>query len=237
MITINCHRWLKDLFPDFRLKMPSTRSRSQPTLQFPRRKSSRLGSRPKVSSENTVDIQATPLSPIKTNVLDSRSIPLSPRSSVLKNTSLSERLPLSPRKRTGELVLFKILANCLQYLVMVYILRLLNSWICVHAVSLMFQVMRMDVISRPLCLAHLRSRVVLLYALPVNFPSTRTRRSSPPLNAPSRPHQKSPYLLFPVHRRKGHKSLLVSIYSPRPKERPLLLGSSQRKVSLWNVDI
>ncbi|KAA0707842.1 Cell division control protein 6 -like protein CDC6-related protein p62(cdc6) [Triplophysa tibetana] len=82
--------------------MPSTRSQNQPTLQFPRRKSSRLGSRPKVPSVNTVDIHATPLSPIKTNVLDSRSIPLSPRSSVLKNTSLSERLPLSPRKRTGD---------------------------------------------------------------------------------------------------------------------------------------
>lgn len=79
--------------------MPSTRSQSQPTLQFPRRKSSRLGSQPKVF-ENTLD--TTPLSPIKTNVGDPRSIPLSPRSSVLKNTSLSERLPMSPRKRTGD---------------------------------------------------------------------------------------------------------------------------------------
>nr|XP_055041024.1 cell division control protein 6 homolog [Misgurnus anguillicaudatus] len=82
--------------------MPSTRSQNQPTLQFPRRKSSRLGPRPKVSSENTADIQATPLSPRKANVVDPRSIPLSPRSSVLKTTSLSERLPLSPRKRTGD---------------------------------------------------------------------------------------------------------------------------------------
>uniref|UniRef100_A0A673JCG4 Cell division control protein n=1 Tax=Sinocyclocheilus rhinocerous TaxID=307959 RepID=A0A673JCG4_9TELE len=56
--------------------MPSTRSQNQPTLQFPRRKSSRLGSRPKSSSENAVDVQTTPLSPRK--------------------------LPLSPRKRTGD---------------------------------------------------------------------------------------------------------------------------------------
>uniref|UniRef100_A0A673JBC7 Cell division control protein n=1 Tax=Sinocyclocheilus rhinocerous TaxID=307959 RepID=A0A673JBC7_9TELE len=56
--------------------MPSTRSQNQPTLQFPRRKSSRLGSRPKNSSENAVDVQANPLSPRK--------------------------LPLSPRKRTGD---------------------------------------------------------------------------------------------------------------------------------------
>uniref|UniRef100_A0A671P180 Cell division control protein n=1 Tax=Sinocyclocheilus anshuiensis TaxID=1608454 RepID=A0A671P180_9TELE len=56
--------------------MPSTRSQNQPTVQFPRRKSSRLGSRPKSSSENAVDVQTTPLSPRK--------------------------LPLSPRKRTGD---------------------------------------------------------------------------------------------------------------------------------------
>uniref|UniRef100_A0A8C1JU09 Cell division control protein n=1 Tax=Cyprinus carpio TaxID=7962 RepID=A0A8C1JU09_CYPCA len=53
--------------------MPSTRSQNQPTLQFPRRKSSRLGSRPKSFSENA---ESTPLSPRK--------------------------LPLSPRKRTGD---------------------------------------------------------------------------------------------------------------------------------------
>uniref|UniRef100_A0A8C1YNB9 Cell division control protein n=1 Tax=Cyprinus carpio TaxID=7962 RepID=A0A8C1YNB9_CYPCA len=56
--------------------MPSTRSQNQPTLQFPRRKSSRLGSRRKNSSENAVDVRAIPLSPRK--------------------------LPLSPRKRTGD---------------------------------------------------------------------------------------------------------------------------------------
>ncbi|XP_016118743.1 cell division control protein 6 homolog [Sinocyclocheilus grahami] len=82
--------------------MPSTRSQNQPTLQFPRRKSSRLGSRPKNSSENAVDVQANPLSPRKSNVGDSLDVSLSPKNSVLKNTSLSERLPLSPRKRTGD---------------------------------------------------------------------------------------------------------------------------------------
>uniref|UniRef100_A0A672PGX8 Cell division control protein n=1 Tax=Sinocyclocheilus grahami TaxID=75366 RepID=A0A672PGX8_SINGR len=82
--------------------MPSTRSQNQPTLQFPRRKSSRLGSRPKSSSENAVDVQTTPLSPRKSNVGDPPGVCLSPRNSVLKNTSLSERLPLSPRKRTGD---------------------------------------------------------------------------------------------------------------------------------------
>ncbi|XP_051532669.1 cell division control protein 6 homolog [Myxocyprinus asiaticus] len=82
--------------------MPSTRSQNQPTLQFPRRKSSRLGSRPKSSAEKTLDTQTTPLSPRKTNVVDARSVCLSPSNSVLKNTSLSERLPLSPRKRTGD---------------------------------------------------------------------------------------------------------------------------------------
>uniref|UniRef100_A0A8C1AZG3 Cell division control protein n=2 Tax=Cyprinus carpio TaxID=7962 RepID=A0A8C1AZG3_CYPCA len=82
--------------------MPSTRSQNQPTLQFPRRKSSRLGSRPKNSSENAVDVRAIPLSPRKSNVGDLLAVCPSPRNSVLKNTSLSERLPLSPRKRTGD---------------------------------------------------------------------------------------------------------------------------------------
>jgi len=93
--------FLSDLLPGFEQKMPSTRSQNQPTLQFPRRKSSRLGSRPKSSSENAVDVQTTPLSPRKTNMGDSLGVCLSPRKSVLKSTSLSERLPLSPRKRTG----------------------------------------------------------------------------------------------------------------------------------------
>ncbi|XP_059394158.1 cell division control protein 6 homolog [Carassius carassius] len=82
--------------------MPSTRSQNQPTLQFPRRKSCRLGSRPKSSSEKAADVQTTPLSPRKTNVGDSLGVCLSPRNSVLKNSSSSERLPLSPRKRTGD---------------------------------------------------------------------------------------------------------------------------------------
>lgn len=196
--------------------MPSTRSQSQPTLQFPKRKSSRLSSRPKVS-ENAVDIQTTPLSPIKINVVDPRSIPLSPRSSVLKNASMSERLPLSPRKRTGEFLIWFI--SCLN-----------SCMSCVNAVSLMSQVMRMDVTSRPLCSALPPSRVVLLYALLVNCPSTRTRQSSPPLHVLSCPHQKSPYLLFPVRRRKGHKSRPVPVCSPRQKERRPLLGSLLPKV-------
>ncbi|XP_056324749.1 cell division control protein 6 homolog [Danio aesculapii] len=81
--------------------MPSTRSQNQPTLQFPRRKSSRLGSRPKSSCENEVDIKTTPLSPIKSNVGNSLGVCQSPRNKVL-NSPLSERLPLSPRKRTGD---------------------------------------------------------------------------------------------------------------------------------------
>ncbi|KAI4882033.1 hypothetical protein NFI96_012504 [Prochilodus magdalenae] len=100
--------------------MPSTRSQSQPTLQFPRRKSSRVTSRSKTSSqpdsENASVVQNTPLSPRKLNVVDVRAVPLSPRKPIvdvrsfplsprnpmLKSCSVNERLPLSPRKRTGD---------------------------------------------------------------------------------------------------------------------------------------
>ncbi|XP_066504091.1 cell division control protein 6 homolog [Hoplias malabaricus] len=101
--------------------MPSTRSQTQPTLQFPKRKSSRVISRSKSSSqpgsENAVAVQNIPLSPRKTNVMDVgsapfspektkltdiRAISLSPRGHMLRSSSLNERLPLSPRKRTGD---------------------------------------------------------------------------------------------------------------------------------------
>ncbi|XP_036442343.1 cell division control protein 6 homolog [Colossoma macropomum] len=91
--------------------MPRTRSQSQPTLQFPRRKSSRVISRSKSSSqpdsEDAVDVQNNPLSPRKTNVANVRCIPLSPRRADVdvQTTPLSPRktnvdirtLPLSPR--------------------------------------------------------------------------------------------------------------------------------------------
>ncbi|KAM6972000.1 LOW QUALITY PROTEIN: cell division control protein 6 homolog [Aplochiton taeniatus] len=86
--------------------MPSTRSKAQaqPTLQFPRRKSSRVDSCSKTSPTSEVSP-----SPIKLNPMVQVSAqlgPLSPRASVFKATSLTprlaHRLPLSPRKRTGD---------------------------------------------------------------------------------------------------------------------------------------
>uniref|UniRef100_A0AAY4DH08 Cell division control protein n=1 Tax=Denticeps clupeoides TaxID=299321 RepID=A0AAY4DH08_9TELE len=68
--------------------MPSTRSQNQATLQFPRRKSSRVGSRSKSCSRQEVDV--------------AQAEPLSPRHAALKSAPLSPRLPLSPRKRTGN---------------------------------------------------------------------------------------------------------------------------------------
>ncbi|XP_076880782.1 cell division control protein 6 homolog [Brachyhypopomus gauderio] len=83
--------------------MPNARAHSQPTLQFPRRRSCRVGSRSKSSSqpdaENIVDV---PHSPKKSNVEGVRDLPLSPRNPVYKSSALSERIPLSPRKRTGD---------------------------------------------------------------------------------------------------------------------------------------
>ncbi|XP_030627918.1 cell division control protein 6 homolog [Chanos chanos] len=71
--------------------MPSTRSQSQSTLQFPKRKSCRVVSRTKSSpltdSESKVDIPTTPLSP---------------RNAALQSHALSPRIPLSPRKRIGD---------------------------------------------------------------------------------------------------------------------------------------
>ncbi|KAI5101835.1 cell division control protein 6-like, partial [Silurus meridionalis] len=108
--------------------MPNTRSQRQPTLQFPKRKSSRISSQHKSVQPDVSDAPATPpsprkpdvlvrnvllsptkavenvrnlpLSPRKMNVSDVRAIPLSPRCHSLQ--SVPERLPLSPRKRTGD---------------------------------------------------------------------------------------------------------------------------------------
>ncbi|XP_023691527.2 cell division control protein 6 homolog [Paramormyrops kingsleyae] len=80
--------------------MPSTRSQSQPTLQFPRRKSSRVNSTPKnvAQSPNPGSIKLNSalqqsLPSKATTVKNSKSAPQSPRQGVL---------PLSPRKRTGD---------------------------------------------------------------------------------------------------------------------------------------
>uniref|UniRef100_A0A6Q2XX10 Cell division control protein 6 homolog n=1 Tax=Esox lucius TaxID=8010 RepID=A0A6Q2XX10_ESOLU len=65
--------------------MPSTRSRTQPTLPFPRCKSSRVApKRPKPCPEWIQHVS------------------LSPRCKPPKATPLSPRIPLSPRKRTGD---------------------------------------------------------------------------------------------------------------------------------------
>ncbi|XP_060797692.1 cell division control protein 6 homolog [Neoarius graeffei] len=94
--------------------MPTTRSQRQPTLQFPKRKSSRISShsQPKSSSQpdskHVLDTRTFPLSPRKTN-LSVRSVPLSPaKASVdIRNIPLSPRktnvadilaIPLSPRR-------------------------------------------------------------------------------------------------------------------------------------------
>ncbi|XP_062869009.1 cell division control protein 6 homolog [Trichomycterus rosablanca] len=97
--------------------MPCTRSQRQPTLQFPKRKSSKITPRSKTSSQpdtenvritplsprkSIVDAQAIPLSPRKTNIVDVRSISISPRHPKVQSVAPSERLPLSPRKRTGD---------------------------------------------------------------------------------------------------------------------------------------
>ncbi|XP_058257642.1 cell division control protein 6 homolog [Hemibagrus wyckioides] len=91
--------------------MPTTRSQRQPTLQFPKRKSSRVSSQPKSSSqpdsEHVLDTRAIPLSPRKTNLgvrtgplspmkaaSDARAIPLSPRT---KSVADLQAIPLSPR--------------------------------------------------------------------------------------------------------------------------------------------
>ncbi|XP_027025403.1 cell division control protein 6 homolog isoform X2 [Tachysurus fulvidraco] len=110
--------------------MPTTRSQRQPTLQFPKRKSSRVSSQPKGSSQPDLDTRTVPESPRKTtfcvrngplspvkaavgakaiplsprtkNVPDIRAVPLSPRHHLIQSISPSQRLPLSPRKRTGD---------------------------------------------------------------------------------------------------------------------------------------
>ncbi|MCI4383679.1 hypothetical protein PGIGA_G00029450 [Pangasianodon gigas] len=78
--------------------MPTTRSQRQPTLQFPKRKSSRVSSQAKSSSsqpdsEHVLDARTIPLSPRKTN-LGVRNVPLSPMKAVLD----ARTIPLSPRK-------------------------------------------------------------------------------------------------------------------------------------------
>lgn len=78
-------------------KMPNTRSQRQPTLQFPKRKSSRVSSQPKKSpqpdSEHVLDARTIPLSPRNTG-LGVRNVPLSPA----KTVADARIFPLSPRK-------------------------------------------------------------------------------------------------------------------------------------------
>ncbi|XP_048103086.1 cell division control protein 6 homolog [Alosa alosa] len=76
--------------------MPSTRSQRQPTLQFPRRKSSRAVSSSKTTTEP--ESEAPPTSA----AVQAQNTPLSPRHVALKSAPLSPRLPLSPRKRMGD---------------------------------------------------------------------------------------------------------------------------------------
>lgn len=80
--------------------MPSTRSQSQPTLPFPRKKSSRANSALKnvAQSPNPGSIKLNSalqqsLPSKSTTVKNSKSAPQNPRQGVL---------PLSPRKRTGQ---------------------------------------------------------------------------------------------------------------------------------------
>lgn len=121
--------------------MPTTRSQRQPTLQFPKRKSSRVSSQPKNSAQPgsehvlvprtvplsprkrsvgvplspmkaVVDVRDMPLSPTRTNVTETRAFPLSPRHHMPRSISPSERLPLSPRKRTGILTSVHLYSSC-----------------------------------------------------------------------------------------------------------------------------
>lgn len=77
--------------------MPNTRSQRQSTLQFPKRKSSRVSSQPKKSpqpdSEHVLDARTIPLSPRNTG-LGVRNVPLSPA----KTVADARIFPLSPRK-------------------------------------------------------------------------------------------------------------------------------------------
>ncbi|KAJ8001985.1 hypothetical protein DPEC_G00175100 [Dallia pectoralis] len=90
------------------VSMPSTRSGVQPTLQFPRRKSSRVGSKSvHAKSDHQPDETQDPC-PIVSNPVPEwiQLVPLSPRCKPVKATPLSPiltpRIPLSPRKRTGS---------------------------------------------------------------------------------------------------------------------------------------
>ncbi|XP_062244274.1 cell division control protein 6 homolog [Platichthys flesus] len=98
-----------------RHKMPSTRSqgRAQPTLQYPRRKSTRVSSVPKTphtspgSSPTKPGSQplAAPLTgigPLTPGRPSDRPTALSPRCPAPSSPRLQPRLPLSPRKRTGD---------------------------------------------------------------------------------------------------------------------------------------
>lgn len=93
------------------MKMPTTRSHRQPTLQFPKRKSSRVSSKPKGLAqpevEHVLDAQVIPLSPRKANLgvrsgplssikatVEARITPLSPNT---KNVADIQAIPLSPR--------------------------------------------------------------------------------------------------------------------------------------------
>lgn len=86
-------------------KMPSTRSQNQPTLHFPRRKSSRAVARSKSSAQPEPEVLSPAPAVQATAVAAPRpaqNTPLSPRHAALKSAPLSPRLPLSPRKRMSR---------------------------------------------------------------------------------------------------------------------------------------
>ncbi len=96
-------------------------------------------------------------------------------------------------------------------------------------IDYVFQVRRMAVTSRPLCLALLLNSAALLYAPLVSCPSMRTRRSSH-LHVPPRPRQKFPCLLFHVHRQSGCKRPPAQTRSPFQRKSSRLLDSFLSKV-------
>ncbi|XP_035602586.1 cell division control protein 6 homolog isoform X1 [Oncorhynchus keta] len=88
-------------------KMPSTRSQTQPILQFPRRKSSGVDSK-STPSKSTSQLKETKslcsVGASKPQSLPERAqlTPLSHGPVALKDITLCPRIPLSPRKRTGD---------------------------------------------------------------------------------------------------------------------------------------
>ncbi|XP_007240198.3 cell division control protein 6 homolog [Astyanax mexicanus] len=89
--------------------MPSTRSQSQPTLQFPKRKSSRVIQKSSSKRSSLPDtenaVRDLPLSPRKPHLVDVRTIPLSPRKTNLADL---HTIALSPRKTSADVQTFPL---------------------------------------------------------------------------------------------------------------------------------